>query len=552
MLERATFLAGALKGVGLMTSFHSMLTGTVIDHLISPLLVFASLLLLMVSKSFSADDLAVQPLAERPYLTLFAASLDRLRDSGLRIVESVDRTDLAKSLDERSSNTQNFAGIERTKPLGMMSTWNGISTADILFVPIDDIQNLLQTATFGVVGFHQVTPNHYEIERPGSPYQVLIRSPYALFGDSLASIRAIRGSPDQLTQGLRQRYDVGLKLDLLQIPQPVKLRYIASLRSQFEPLLQPQDDELIESASLRKTVGKRLLDLFERTLLDTRQVTLGIRLDPDSRQLSLEMVIEAVEKSRMANGLNTSSSHRSEFASLIQPDVPAGIAFQLPISSLFSQTTDLNTESPTIDSPLEAAIQIAGTGLGDLSLIMAVHGPDANKFNEMIPNLIIKLEKSGYFRDVYENLDLHLGVVLHRVVPRELPALMTQWIGSEIEMLIGQGKQTVWMGIGHPGPLQERLQTAIELVDQPTTNRATSQLVKARFQARKLPELVATDLLVTDTETARAEFAQGDDGFSLTVDPIPNGLKVRIEFEAGFVRLIARGLINQLETGPTP
>ena len=535
-----------------MTSFRPLFDGVAVNYRIRFSSFFASLMLLTASLSFCADDLTAQPSAERPYLTLFAASLDRLRESGLQIFESVDRSDLAKSIDERFSNPRNFAGIERTKPLGMMSTWNGISTADILFAPIDDIQNLLQTATFGVVGFHQVTPNHYEIERPGSPYQVLIRNQYALFGDSLASIRAIRGSPDQLTQGLRQRYDIGLKLDLLQIPQPVKLRYIASLRSQFEPLLQPQDDELIESASLRKTVGKRLLDLVEQTLLDTRQVTIGIRLDPQTRLLSLEMVIEAVEKSRMANGLNGRSSHRSEFAPLIQSDVPAGIAFQLPISSLFSQIPDLKTESSAIDSPLEAAIQFAGTGLGDLSLIMALHGPDANKFNEMIPNLILKLEKSGYFRDVYENLDLHFGVVLHRVVPRELPAFMTPWIGSEIEMLIGQGKQTVWLGIGHPGPLQERLQTAIELVEQPTTNRATSQLVKARFQAKKFPELVATDLLVTDTETARTEFSQGDDGFSLTVDPISNGLKVRIEFEAGFVRLIARGLINQLETSPTP
>ena len=504
--------------------------------------------ILVIATSVHAEETGPKPVAEKPYMTMFAASIDRLRTACETIFDSSGRPDLANSLNERLKSYRDLAGIERTKPLGLMTTWDEVAPAEIVFVPTDEIGELLKTATFGVLGFHAVDSNHYEIERPGSPYHVIIKKDYAFFADRVSTIRGLRVSPNLLTQGLRDRYDLVVNYDLLQVPQPAKSKYITEIRHQIEPWLQPQDDEAEESARFRKVIGQFILDLVERVVLDTRTLTIGGRIDPKTHHLSLEVVIESVSKSQMANSLNRLTMHRSEFSSLIQPDVPAGLALNLPIGGLVEKIVGSKEGATTKGSSLEAGLQFAGTGIGDLSLIAALHGPDAADLNDAIPNLILKLEKSGHFVAVNENFDTHHGVVFHSLTPRELPAVVTQWTGSNVEIIVGQGQKTIWIGIGQPAPLLDRLLEAINRVDETPATRATGPLVRARIQARSFPELVSTDLLVPDGETAREALSHGDDGFSLTIEPVPDGLKLRIEFEEGFVRLIGRGWVNQIES----
>ena len=493
-------------------------------------------------------------LSERPFWTLFISSLDRIQSACEIVFESVDRSDLSKTMDDRLKTYRNLSGIARTKPVGVMSTWSDISLSEIVFVPVEDIQELLKTSTFGVVGFHEVKPDHYEIERPGAPYQVVVRKGYAYFADSVSSIRAVQVTPEQLTRGLSDRYEIALHLDLLQIPHPTKLKFIANIRSQVEPWLQPQDDEIEESANLRKSLGQLILDLVERVILDTKNLTIGGKLDSKTRQAHVEIVLQAVPKSQMATSFNRLSSHRSEFAPLIQPDLPAGVAFNLPLSGLIPQILGPSDQPPVKGAQLDAALQLAGTGMGDLSLIAAVHGPDAVDLSNAIPRLLLKLEQSGQFKDVNENFDIHRGVILHSLIPRELPTAITNWVGTDVEMILGQDRKTVWMGLGKSEPLLDRLRNAIDLIDQPSTSRTTSPLVRARFEARKLPELVASDLLVPDAnpQVARQAFSQGNDGFNLTINPIADGLKLRIEFEEGFTRLVGQNWIRQLEQSQTP
>ncbi|MEI8021692.1 MAG: hypothetical protein WCH39_26015, partial [Schlesneria sp.] len=241
-----------------------------------------------------------------------------------------------------------------------------------------------------------------------------------------------------------------------------------------------------------------------------------------------------------------------EFSSMIQPDVPAGLALNLPLGGLVEKTVG-SKEGTTKNSPgLEAGLQFAGTSVGDLSLIAALHGPDAADLNDAIPHLILKLEKSGHFIKVNENFDVHQGVAFHSLTPRELPTAITQWTGSNVEIIVGQGEQTIWIGIGQTAPLLDRLVEAINRVDVTPSTKATGSLVRARIQARTFPELVSTDLIVPDAETAREILSHGDDSFSLTVEPVPDGLKLRLDFEEGFIRLIGRSWVNQIDDSKAP
>ena len=485
--------------------------------------------------------------ATRPWASFWVSSIGRVLAACDLVFESVDRPDLAESLEDRLGDYRAFGGIDRKRPLGLMWTWHDVEPAATIFLPVGQIDDLMKTATFDVVGFHKVTEDRYEIERPGSPYHVLLRSKYALFGEEVAAMQALRVTPDQLTKPLRDKYDVVLTIDLRQVPRASKELWIDELKNQVEPWLQPQDGEPVETATLRRAIGSALLGLAKRLVLDVRTVTLGGRLDAEQHQLSLELIVQGEPGSELAAGLKHLVSRRSEFSALINPQASAGLAINWPLQALGKEVLGQLVDEPLKGARIDAGIQIVGQGWGQTAVIAGLHGPEAAALNAAIPRLIVRLEKSGQFTSVTDNADIYRGVVIHSVVPREVPQLLGQLTGPEVEVLIGQGKQTIWFAAGNPETLPARLQQAIDSVeDAPATERANS-LVNGRFAVGKWPTLGSPSDPgpVKDGTTNNAEDA--DDALRLTIEPNGDALKIRLVAEKGILKLIGRDWAKQVD-----
>lgn len=506
-------------------------------------------LFVLIAKLANAADLK-EKLATRPYLTFFVSSIDQVQQACRTVFESVDRPDLAASIKDRLKDYQGFAGIDPTKPGGRMTVWGEASEAEIVFLPVGEIEQLVKTATFDVVGFHRAGPDHFEIERPGSPYHVLVRGDYAFLADSTATMRALQVTPEQLTRGYRDRYDLGLIYDLKQIPAPVRAQYTAALRQQVEPWLQSQDDEEIESAKLRRTLGQLALQLVERFLLDTNSVVIGAHLDPQSRKFRFEIVVDVAQNSPSAVEINRWKTVRSEFAAMMSSDVPFGLALNLPLGGLAQTILGKPQDGkPNRSERLEAGLQLVGEELGRLTIIAALRGNDAVQINDAIPDLLLRLENSGKFASVTENFDLQRGVVFHSMVPHQSPSWLSGLIGQDVEILLGQGKQIVWMGIGPSEKLTDQMYEAIDRVANSSPDASTVPLARASFQAKKLPELALSGLLVpnVDKEVSRKAFAEGEDQFSVSLEPLEHGIRLRIDAEEGFVRLMGKDWVKQVE-----
>jgi len=495
-----------------------------------------------------AAEKASQSTASRPYFTVFAASIDRLMTDFDIVFDAVDRVDLSESLSDRLKPYREFQGIDRKKPLGVMRTWSDMTSSEIVFLPVQDINELMKTFTLGIVDYREVSENQYEIARPGAPYHVLVRHQYAYMADSTATIEGLRITPDQMARELKDRYDIVAQFDLRQLPQPAKEKYVDVVRALIEPWLQAQDGEAVEAANLRKGLGKLVLNLFERLSLDTSQVTIGGRLDSQTRHLTLEVTIEAVKGSVMATTMNRMASQRSELSALVSADTAAGLSVNLPLGWLVQHVL---TGSSDMSKPsnIEAAIQLVGSKFGDFTLIMALRGSEIVKLNKVIPEYIIRLENSGKFSAVRENLGVHQDVAFHSLVPQQMPVAIANLVSADLEIIIGQGTDTIWLAIGQPAKLVEHLQDAIDSVVEAPSTRGVAPLLKAKIQARQLPEAIASDALVRnlDLDGSRAVLAEGDDALHLTIEPVSNGLKLTFEAEQGFVRLLGRDWSKQID-----
>jgi hypothetical protein len=484
--------------------------------------------------------------AERPWAAFWVASLARMLTDCDVIYDSIDRTELADSIDDRLASYRAFQGIDRTRPVGMMWAWDDVQDPPAtIFVPVQQIDELMQTATFGVVGYHKVKDDQFEIERPGAPYHVVVRSNYALFGEDVASLHALRDAPERLTRDLREKYDMVLMLDQRQVPRSAKQAWIDGIRLQFEPWLQQQDDEPVESATVRRGLGKSLLDALERLIEDVQTVTIAGRINRRTRQLQFDLTLQAEQGSTMAAELNRLVVQRSEFSALVNRDASAGLAINWPLMLLGKDLLAVGGKE-TNRGRLDLGIQLVGSDWTDMTLIAGIRGAEATALNAAMPHLLSRMEKSADFTSVKRNVDKYRSIDLHSVAPTRLPDILQAVAQPGVEILIGQGKQTVWLAAGLPDTLRERLNSAIDAIeDAPAADRSSS-VMQARLSVGRWP----TVLPLVDPQDTQSELGTSRDGFSLTVVPIRNGLKIELVAEEGLLRVIGRHWARQVDQNP--
>ncbi len=486
---------------------------------------------------------APRKIPERPWASAWMSSLAKFMAACDVVYDSIERPDLADSLEDRMKGFSEFRGINRTAPLGIMWSWDDVQDPPAtIFLPVHQIDDLMKTATFGVVGYHKVKENQYEIERPGAPYHVLVRSGYALLGEDVPAIHALREAPDRLTRELREKYDAVLMIDQRQVPQDAKQAWIQEARRQFEPWLQKQDEEPIESATVRRALGKALLDGFERLIEDVQTVMIGVRIDRRTYQLQLDLTLTAEPGTTMAAELNRLVVRSSEFTALVNREASAGLAINWPLMLLGKELPALGGAAVS-GGRLDLGIQMIGSDWADMTLIAGIRGPEATALNLAMPHLLTRMEKSADFTSVQRNIGTYRNVDLHQMVPTRIPDMLQSIVPPNINVLIGQGKQTVWFAAGPVETLTDRLQAAVDAVEDAAANEKTGTVMQARMSVGKWPTVIP----VVDPQDARDGFNDSKDGFSVKVQPIPNGLKVQFAAEEGLLRVIGRHWSRQVD-----
>lgn len=484
-----------------------------------------------------------QQIAERPWAAFWVASIARMLTDCDVIYDSIDRPELAETIEERMTSYREFGGIDRTRPLGMMWTWDDVKDpATTIFVPVQDINELMATASFGVVDYHFVKENQYEIERPGAPYHVLVRSGNALFGEEVAAIHALRDAPERLTKDLREKYDMVFMVDQRQVPRDAKQAWIDGLRKQFEPWLQPQDDEPKESATIRAALGKSILDSIGVLIQDLQTITLAGRINRRTRQLQFDLMLQAEPGSKMAAGLNRMAVQRSEFSALVNKDASAGLAINWPVM-LLGKDLIAAVGSEAEGGRIDLGMQLVGSSWSDMTLIVGIRGAEASALNAVIPHLLTRMEKSSDITAVHRNTAQYRAVDLHQITPSRIPDLLQAITPPDVEILVGQGKQIVWFAVGLPATLPDRLKAAIDAVEDAPKGERSNAVMQGRLSIGKWPAVVP----VVDPQDTQSELGDAKDGFSMSVQPIRNGLKVELVAEEGLMRVIGRHWAKQVD-----
>jgi len=234
---------------------------------------------------------------------------------------------------------------------------------------------------------------------------------------------------------------------------------------------------------------------------------------------------------------------KSEFSALINSDASAGIAVNLPLDGLSSKLLSPLFQETLKNVRVDAGVQVIGQGWGTSSVILGLHGSEAAAINGAVPRLIVQLEKSGMFAAVCDNVDIHRGIVIHSVVPSELPPFVTTITGYDVEVLVGQGKKTFWLAVGSPETLADHLCDAIDLVEDVKPTETANAVVSGKFEAARLPLLSPSPDMQPNVE----EKVEKRNAFRLSIDPRGNSLKIQLIAEEGILKMIGNEWARQVD-----
>ncbi len=471
--------------------------------------------------------------AQRPWMTFCIARLDHLLDHVDVLLQAADRPELSEVLSTRYRRWQDFGGIDRTRPLGLLWAWqsdNPVTEAlesheELLFVPVSNVQPLLKTVTFDIVPYREVTPGHFEIDRPGTPYHAIVHEDVLWLGDDPVMLRRFATKRRSIINDLVREFDMAIAWDLRQVPTDKRREWADAWRLNFEPLFQRRDDEPAETHAWRTRSGRALVGFLTEALTKLDRVVVGVKINTLRRRAELHVRLEgAIAADGQASWLSW-PARRTPWARLDIPDAYAFGSVQIPWA------TNITALQPDANAPAEIAWQVFGDPYSDRHSVVGLRVPGLAEECTAWPAV------TGDTFRVDE-------VVFRRVADLPIPQALRRFTGWDPECWCGVKQDVVWWGFGPPDVAAKALQKALATVEEaaPVTLRPVG--IQARMSARDLIPY----LQIFSHGWADGELQKGGDNVRLRVEPHNKGMNISLQLDAGLLRLIGASLAEDLAT----
>lgn len=469
--------------------------------------------------------------AQRPWMTFCVARLDHLLDHVDVLLQTADRPELSEVLATRYRSWQDFAGVDRTRPLGLLWAWRSDdptteaeeSHEELLFVPIKTVQPLLKTVTFDIVPFREVTPGHFEIDRPGTPYHAIVRDDVLWLGDDPVTMRRFATKLKPIVNDLIREFDMAIAWDLRQVPTERRQQWGEEWQQSIEPLLQRRDDEPAEAHAWRARLGRAFIGFVTESLSKLDRIVVGVKINTLRRRAELQVRLEGDVNPAETTSWLAWPSRKTPMARLDIPDAFAFGSVQIPWAH------GIAAERPEKGASAELAWQVFGDPYSDRATVVALRMPGLPEECAAWPSATGDTFRAG-------------DVVFRRIQDLPIPQAVRRFTGWDPECWCGIRQDVVWWGFGPPEPVSEALKKALAAVEEPAPVQFKPTAVQVRMSARDLIPY----LQIFSHGWADAELQKGSDQVKLRIEPHARGMTAHLQLDAGLLRLLGASMAEDL------
>lgn len=498
---------------------------------------------------------------------------------------------MAEAQLQQGPSAEILAAIDKTRPWGFVLEADAGQFPMFAFLPVKDLDKLLSAlepqigkpsdAGDGVLEIVADEQTLYLKQKDG--WVFIARSP-----DVLASVPA---DPLKLIAGLTKQYDLGVRVSVANIPPATRQMGMGLVMMGMQAGMERQPNESDEQYALRTKIAQQGIEQIQRALNELDAIDVGLAIDRKTATVSLEYAITALKGTKMAEQMAQNTEAPSDFAGFVLPDAAltlnsvskiskseaaqakanlapmrANAAKELENQGLAG--ADLERATKLIDDLFDLLDSVIDSGRLDVGLSLVLDSDavtyvsgmrigDTKKLDSLLKSLadeVIKEEPSA--KDAIKlNAEQHDGVELNVIsLPTEemagqLPNL-PKLVGDKLDIVIGIGKENAYLAVG-----RDAIATLKKAIDQSKDDAGKSVLpLRMTLAATPITQfiaLVARDNQVKQVATQLAKMLEkaGDkDHLNVTSQPIPNGVKVRIELEEGLLKLI--GSAPMMKGGP--
>jgi len=494
---------------------------------------------------------------------------------------------------------EGLVGLDASRPWGAVVQTGGAMGFSVLgFVPVTDLDELMGVLKNPETGepIAQKENGVYKIVAPDGPtISIAEKGGWAFIVTEADALDNTPADPVALLGGLNQKYDLAARVQIQNIPAPMRQQFKDELKIGAAAGLRRMPGESAEDYALRTGMAKRVIDRIASLVDELDEVLLGVAIDRTAGTGYLDFQITAVAGSRTAKQFAATKSGPTRFAGL---DIPGAALVAMGVGTLTDDDVadykallgnfrtmvekELGQQDLT-QAELQLATQMVGdafdwldanvesrTSDGGLAVLLEPDGitavagaaiAEGAKLDKLIKQLVaLAVEADPDVADVLTmDAEVYDGVRFHVLsVPVPDPEA-ERFFGENLEVVLGIGDDSLYLAAG-----RDAVKTLKKVMDD------------SKAQAGKQVEPLLISVAATPIAKFAAEVAEGAAGFmaaglaaqleqsggkdhlKITAEPTTggNGIRVRVEVEEGLLRLLG-GLSNMLpimgsEAEPAP
>lgn len=551
---------------------------------------FALIALAVMPLNAQAQAPAAEPAKEPvappvPFAVLNIASVDRLLKDTEFMFRSINRPDVYEFyMSILAGQANDLKGVDRTKPVGvMMFLEPGFppKPMPVMYMPASSADEFIKTAALGKMNFEKISENKYEVKMPrGSGKQT------ALFMDGLmyltpSDILINEPLPDpiKLSETLTSRYDVALSLRINSVPPLLRDVFVTFLRTTTEAEMQRRDGEGEGEYRFRKANAQSTMEALEELLTQVDEITIGWDSNEWLKKAVLEVSVQAKPDSDYAKAMKDLAG-RPSFFHIAQEDtgkplttsvswrmnkrerqnaaelVEAGrIKMNEEMTAISKDTTGANTLCDVVAATvaaghLDAFVQVAVPEPGKFVVLGGLKLQGANAAAPALVNLFQQLPEEGKEDITIEtNLDSHQGVAFTRFSPTDKDDV--KFFGGVPAFWCGAGQEAFWFAFGADrafNTLRDTMDRVLTSGPAPGGQSDPFVVIIRRAAWQSLEPNAESRGEVTRHEMASQAFDASNDALKVFTRPTENGVRTRVEFQEGFIKILALFLARQYDS----
>lgn len=506
------------------------------------------------------------------------------------IFESIEHPELSDLVSVNLANFGDLEGVDRERPFGVVfflkpgTGFNIFPTPAFAgFLPCENFEDLL--TTFGKTGLQVAKMPEYEYRYsmlgPFQTFQFEQFDDYVFITNDETLLDGEMPNPNSLTKMLATRYDVAAQVNIKNVPVGMRKILLDFLRAQMEAEMQRRDEEPEGAWRARKASTANNLHFIEQLATQGDSITVGLDVSRELRKAVVEVDLNAKPGSQFAKYLGDSGGVTSYYRALQsdpaiiaaymswqlqdesaknlkeiavgikqlldEQQSPEGLEDDAPLSpadDILVRTDGLfNCLADTAEAgTLDAFARMQQTANGTSVVMASVRVINGTTASVTIADLLEKLKATeGDDVDLQLNVETYRGVTFHRVTPTDRDSGSQRVLGENWSMYFGAGERTLWYLMGDEQALTA-VHDAIDKILDPASQQALPDAAPFRFTLNMSQWMGVFE----DPDRERGGFGkqaadtfeEGDDRIIADMTPKENGLRYRIRFEEGFVKLV--------------